>query len=200
VSVHGANRLGGNSLLEAVVFGRTAGETAAAEIEELRLRRADSSGLETARNELVRLFDGPGKADQYAVRRELNRSMTKNAGIFRTAGGLEEQKKTLRSLRRRFATIRIRDRSTCFNTELIEALELGHMLDYSLAIVDAASAREESRGAHFRSDFPKKDDRKWRRHSLVQLRDGEGPVSYTPVREAAGGQKPPRGKPAAESL
>jgi succinate dehydrogenase / fumarate reductase, flavoprotein subunit len=186
VSVHGANRLGGNSLLEAAVFGRSAGETAAADIEagpgKTRPRPADSADLENARGELARLFDGPGKADQYIVRRQLIRSMTKNAGIFRTREGLEEQKKTLRSLRGRFAKVRISDRSRCYNTELIEAIELGHMLDYCCAVVEAAAAREESRGAHFRTDFPKKNDRKWKRHSLAAFSGNEVTVTYAPVR------------------
>ena len=108
--------------------------------------------------------------------------MTKNAGIFRTREGLEEQKKTLRSLRGRFAKVRISDRSRCYNTELIEAIELGHMLDYCCAVVEAAAAREESRGAHFRSDFPRRNDRKWKRHSLAAFSGNEVTVTYAPVR------------------
>ena len=114
--------------------------------------------------------------------------MTKNAGIFRTREGLEEQKKTLRTLRSRFAKVRISDRSRCYNTELIEAIELGHMLDYCYAVVEAAVAREESRGAHFRSDFPRRNDRKWKRHSLAAFSRNEVTVTYAPVRGVQTGE------------
>ena len=185
VSVHGANRLGGNSLLEAVVFGKSAGETAAAEVAGLPKRTVGPLEGYAAQSEINRLFEGPGRDDQYKIRKRLAQTMTRNVGIFRTGESLEAARAELLRLRDRYRKIRVKDRSTCFNTELQEALQLGHMLDYCTAIAEAAYAREESRGAHFRRDFPSRDDSRWKRHSFVRFSGGdagEAEIDYTPVR------------------
>ncbi len=176
VSVHGANRLGGNSLLEAAVFGALAGTAAAEEIAAgtgRSLSPADArqaeADLQATKRELERLFSGPGKKDQYTLRKKLQREMSARAGLFRTGGDLTELLGLIMELRRDYTQVRVRDRSKRFNTELQDALELGHMLDYSLVIASAALRREESRGAHYRTDYPKRDDTKWLVHSLSRF-------------------------------
>ena len=181
VSVHGANRLGGNSLLEAVVFGSRAGRAVVKDMNRLTLRPADSVDTEAASAPLKRLEDSSGTETLCDIRRELQISMTENAGIFRTRQGLEKQKSILKELTQRFRFVKLHDKSRCFNTELQEILELGHMLDYSAAITEGARRREESRGAHCRSDFPKRDDENWLVHSLVSFRNGSCTVEYKKV-------------------
>ncbi len=190
ISVHGANRLGGNSLLEAAVFGRIAGETA---VREIAHKKVDPDGacarenLTAAKTNLETLFTGTTKKDQYALRRKLIEGMSAYAGIFRTAETLEKQLETIKQLRKDYTSLRVKDRSKRFNTELQDVLELGHLIDYSMVIVSAALKRRESRGAHFRTDFPKRNDKKWLCHSFSyqkQKPDSEGDIhhEYIPVR------------------
>jgi succinate dehydrogenase / fumarate reductase, flavoprotein subunit len=175
VSVHGANRLGGNSLLEAAVFGTLAGAAAAEDIAAgTGATPAATNRAGAAEDNLERLFSGPGKKDQYRIRKKLQREMSAGAGLFRAGTELAVLLDCIMELRRNYTLVRVRDRSKRFNTELQDALELGHMLDYSLVIVSAALRREESRGAHYRTDFPKRDDNSWLVHSLSRFPDAEG--------------------------
>lgn len=190
ISVHGANRLGGNSLLEAAVFGRIAGTAACREMEGFRETSAPLTDGDAASNmgriirestarirrEMDTLFTGPAKEDHYKLRERLVRGMSGRAGLFRNREDLEKQLREIGDLRRAYMLIRVRDRSKRFNTELQDALELGHILDYSMAIVSAALKRTESRGAHFRTDYPKRSDKKWLRHSLSYLRAPENSI------------------------
>lgn len=189
VSVHGANRLGGNSLLEAAVFGEIAGTAAAEYTVSLPpdgFPREMLLGGETVterKAEIERLYTGgPGKQDQYALRKKLTRQMSLKAGLFRNRDDLTALLAELQAMRRSYEGVRVRDRSRQFNTELQDALELGHMIDYSLAIVSAALKREESRGAHYRTDFPGRNDKNWLVHSLTYLREDGVEHEYTPVR------------------
>jgi len=169
VSVHGANRLGANSVLEAMLFGRHVGQNIAKEIENITLSKAKEEDANRFVNEMQTILNNNGDERVPKLRSELQESMTNNAGVFRTAQSLKKQKEILKDLRARFKNIRIDDKSKVYNTDLQEALELGHMLDFSLFIVEGALAREESRGAHFRNDFPKRDDKKFLKHTYAYM-------------------------------
>ncbi|MDR2904688.1 MAG: FAD-dependent oxidoreductase [Helicobacteraceae bacterium] len=182
VSVHGANRLGANSLLEAALFGRVAGETIAKDMANLTLKNADKSDAAGFMAEVDRLLTQNGNESVAKLRAELQKSMTKNVGVFRDQERLAKQKEIIKDIRDRFKKARLTDKSARYNTELFEALEFGHMLDFSALIVEGALRREESRGAHYRTDFPDRDDAKFLRHTFAALdKNGEVKVAYAPV-------------------
>jgi len=169
VSVHGANRLGANSVLEALFFGRHAGESIVKVIDDIELREATTEDAQNMLDELNRIKTSNGTERVPVLREELQQSMTDNAGVFRTGKSLESQVSIIKKLLKRFENIRIDDKSDVFNTELQEAIELEHMLEYSLFIVEGALAREESRGGHFRDDFPTRDDEKFLKHTYSYM-------------------------------
>ena len=182
VSVHGANRLGGNSLLETVVFGRRAGRTAAQDAEEekfVNLTPAiahDHAGLIDA---LLSHSDLGIRAA--ALRRELGATMQERAGIFRDSAGLTAGIATLHDLQKRYESVSVQDQGSVFNTDLISALELGNMLDTAEVMMTSSLARQESRGAHSRRDFPERDDENWLNHTLA-THTPDGPrLEYGPV-------------------
>jgi fumarate reductase flavoprotein subunit len=185
VSINGANRLGSNSLPELLVFGARAGKAAAEHASS-----ANSPGAaifargKDEQSKLARQLGGAnGRGERLAVvRDEMQKVMEESAGIYRSGDALSRGLQTLRALRGRFDGIAIDDRSHTFNTERIAALELSFMLDVADAIVSAALDREESRGAHQRTDFPQRDDRRFLAHSLVRRApDGSSCVEYLPV-------------------
>lgn len=177
VSVHGANRLGANSVLEALLFGRHVGESILKDLNDgLTLRKATDSDANTMNAELEWALTNNGTESVVKLRDELQQSMTDNAGVFRTKETLTAQLEILAGLRERYKNIRIEDKSKIFNTELQEAIEFGHMLDYSLFIVDGALKRDESRGAHFREDFPTRNDDKFLKHTMATL-NSDGTIS-----------------------
>ncbi len=169
VSVHGANRLGANSVLEALFFGRHAGESIVKVIDDIELREATQEDASSMLEELNRVKTSNGTERVPVLREELQQSMTDNAGVFRTGKSLELQVSIIKKLLKRYTNIRIDDKSDVFNTELQEAIELQHMLEYSLFIVEGALAREESRGGHFRDDFPTRDDDKFLKHTYSYM-------------------------------
>ncbi len=170
VSVHGANRLGANSLLEALLFGRHAGESMVKQLEEgIELRPAKVSDANKCINEMEKLRTSNGKERVPKLREELQNGMTRDAGVFRTKESLEKQLKLIDELIIRFNDIRIDDKSKTFNTDLQEATELGHMLEFSKFIVYGALVREESRGGHYREDFPTRDDEKFMKHTYAYM-------------------------------
>ncbi len=169
VSVHGANRLGANSVLEAMLFGRHVGNTIAADLDTLELKPAKASDADRAIKEMQTILTNNGMERVPQIRTELQASMTENAGVFRTEESLKKQKEILKSLSERYKNIRIDDKSKVYNTDLQEAIELGHMLEYASFIVEGALARKESRGAHFRNDFPKRDDKKFLKHTYAYM-------------------------------
>jgi succinate dehydrogenase / fumarate reductase flavoprotein subunit len=170
VSVHGANRLGANSVLEALLFGRHAGENMVKQLNEgIELRPAKLSDADTMLEEIKTLKTSNGKESVANLRETLQIGMTKNAGVFRTKESLEEQIALIDELLGRFKHIRIDDKSKTFNTELQEATELGHMLEFSKFIVVGALNREESRGGHFREDFPTRDDVNFLKHTYAYM-------------------------------
>jgi succinate dehydrogenase / fumarate reductase flavoprotein subunit len=171
VSVHGANRLGTNSLLDIVVFGRRGGRDMARYASETDLPplppRPETATLEDLR-ELLR---GPNLEFAADIRSDLQKQMFDLCGVVRTEKGLLDLQRVLAGLRERYRLIGVHDRGKVFNTELMEAVELGFLLDVSDAVVAAALTRDESRGGHFREDHPIRDDDRWLTHSLAYRED-----------------------------
>ena len=176
VSVHGANRLGANSVLEALLFGRHAGESMLKDIDAIELREATEADAKAMLDEVEWVKTNNGTERVPALREELQQSMTDNAGVFRDEKTLLKQKKIIQSLAKRYKDIRIDDKSNTFNTELQEAIELGHMIEYSAFIVEGAIERKESRGAHFRDDYPTRDDANFMKHTYARV-DDKGNIS-----------------------
>jgi len=175
-SVHGANRLGANSVLEALLFGRFVGKTMVEDVDNIKLRPATQADAQRMIDEVNWALTNHGQEHVPTLRDELQQSMTENAGVFRTKETLAEQMTIIEDLRKRYKNIRVSDKSKIFNTELQEAIEFGHMLDYSLFIVASALARNESRGAHFREDFPTRDDENFLKHTMAYM-DENGNIS-----------------------
>jgi len=176
VSVHGANRLGANSVLEALLFGRFVGKTMANEVDGLELRKATQADADAMNKEVEWILTNNGTEKVSSLRHELQQSMTDNAGVFRTQDTLLKQVHIIQELRKRYKNIRIEDKSKIFNTELQEAIEFGHMLDYCTFIAQSALARKESRGAHYREDYPTRDDENFLQHTMGYM-DNDGNVS-----------------------
>ena len=186
VSVHGANRLGTNSLVDILVFGRRSGRDIGRFLRENDYAPLPPQPAEGAQ-ELVERFragaPGNGAGESVAaVRDELQTAMMDKASVFRTAESLTEARDAIRALQERYQRVRIQDRSRVFNTDLVEAIELGFLLDVAEVTVAGALARQESRGAHYREDFPKRDDVNWLKHSLIH-RDPSGALTmkFKPV-------------------
>jgi succinate dehydrogenase / fumarate reductase flavoprotein subunit len=183
VSVHGANRLGGNSLMETITFGRRAGAAAALRIREngdagARIEAAVVRDEERRIRALLGATEGERPA---AIREELGKTMYDKAGVFRTHEVLEECREKVHELRQRARTMRVDDSGSVFNTDLVQALELQSMLECADCLVTGAVARTESRGAHSRLDYPERDDDRWMRHTLAWHDRGEVRLDYKPV-------------------
>ena len=181
VSVHGANRLGGNSLLDILVFGRAAANHIIGFLAEHRYHRPlPGDALDRPLERLAR-WDQKGEGETVAqLRADLQKVMETHCGVFRTEEVMREGIGRLKTIRARLADVRLRDFSRAFNTARVEALELENLVDISMATMMAAGARQESRGAHSRIDYPKRDDGNWLKHSLYFL-DGDV-LDYKPVR------------------
>jgi succinate dehydrogenase / fumarate reductase flavoprotein subunit len=182
VSVHGANRLGANSLLDTVVFGRRSGEASAAYVKSVPDRPLEID-LNALYNEVYKEFlERPDNGDSVAkCRRDLGVVMNEHVAVYRTQEGMEVALSKVRELKHRYTEVPVQDKGMIFNTNLIFALELGFMLDCAEAICVSGLARQESRGAHSRLDFPDRDDAQWLKHTLV-INSPEGPkVEYLPV-------------------
>jgi succinate dehydrogenase / fumarate reductase flavoprotein subunit len=173
--VHGANRLGTNSLLDIVVFGRRGGAHMARFAADSDLPEA-TEDPEAGTVELLRhLLRGPNLEFAADIRADLQRHMFDLCGVLRDEDGLRRLQGILGNLRERYKLIGVGDRGKTFNTELMEAVELGFLLDVADAIVAAARTRDESRGGHYREDHPLRDDDHWLVHSLA-YREGDGGV------------------------
>ena len=181
VSVHGANRLGTNSLVDILVFGRRSGRRAAEYVSETDFPALPPNADAGVRAEMDRWLNGTGKESVSQIRREMQELMTAKCGIFRTGPGLDEAQQALAGLKARYQNAALADRTKKFNTELLEALELGYLLDLAEATAVAATARTESRGAHARVDFPDRDDKNWLKHSLLYRKDGKFELKFKPV-------------------
>jgi fumarate reductase flavoprotein subunit len=185
VSINGANRLGSNSLTECLVFGARAGRAAAAYAADQHQPSGHilAQAMDEQRRLETQFLRKTGGHERIAaIREDMQKTTEESAGIYRTGMALLAATETLRTLQERFQNIALDDHSQTFNTELVAALELSCMLDVAETIVQSALHRTESRGAHQRSDFPKRDDEKFLMHSLVfQQEDGSPRVEYLPV-------------------
>lgn len=168
VSVHGSNRLGGNSLLDLVVFGRAAGLFLTEELKNVRPdRAASSSDIEASMASFNRLEASTSGEEVYTVKRDLQSVMQNHFGVFRKGDLMKEGVEKLAELRERVENLHLKDKSQVFNTARIEAFELMNLLEVAEATAIAAEQRTESRGAHSRYDYPERDDENWLVHSLV---------------------------------
>ncbi|MGA8710576.1 MAG: FAD-binding protein [Thermoplasmata archaeon] len=181
VSIHGANRLGGNSLLETLVFGKQAGLAAAAYSEKAAATVMPPSDLDAATAPYRSWMSRTEGEDPSSLRTELQTTMDRYVGIYRNEADLREGLRRVRAVKERFSRVRVVDQSKVFNLNLTDAIETEHLIDLAEVIVVGAYARTESRGAHSRTDYPKRDDVQWMKHTLA-LRTPDGPtLSYTPV-------------------
>jgi len=181
VSVHGSNRLGTNSLLDIVVFGRECGKRAAAfaaQAERLPLQ-ADPQGR--VREQLDRLRSASGSEKVAGLRKELQQVMFEQVGVFRSQDGMSEAVDKIGQMKDRYREVRLDDRGKVFNTDLLEAWELGCLLDIAEVTAVSALNRTESRGAHAREDYRERDDQRWLKHSLAYLEGRKISLRYKPV-------------------
>ncbi len=181
VSVHGANRLGTNSLLDLVVFGKEAGIHAAEYATGAEFAPLPDDAADYAREQLDRIRNSKGKERVADIVNEMKHTMMDHVGVFRTEEGMQEALNKIRELKERFQHIHIDDTGSVFNTDLITAWEMSNLLDLAEITTASALARKESRGAHSRDDYPKRDDQNWLKHTLAWKRDGEIELRYKPV-------------------
>jgi succinate dehydrogenase / fumarate reductase flavoprotein subunit len=182
VSVHGGNRLGANSLLDTLVFGRRSGEHAAEASSSMQHKPIDDSAAEAEKAGLQAMLDRDGGGESFGrIRLDMGVTMNDKLAVFRDRDGIREAMAKLAELRDRYSRVVVMDKGKTFNTNLIFTLELGFMLDCAETIALGALEREESRGAHYRIDMQERDDENWLRHILLS-RGQEGPgVEYLPV-------------------
>jgi succinate dehydrogenase / fumarate reductase flavoprotein subunit len=171
VSVHGANRLGCNSLLDTLVFGRRSGLEILSFVRTAEMPEASPDVARKAAARISDLMRGDGQESIGSIMGQMQEIMMEKVSVFRTADGLTEALEKIRELQDRYRNISLRDKGSCFNRDLLDALELGHMLDLAEVIAIGALYREESRGAHFREDFPARNDDKFLRHTMIRQTD-----------------------------
>ncbi|WP_457569077.1 succinate dehydrogenase flavoprotein subunit [Desulfurobacterium sp.] len=181
VSVHGANRLGGNSLLDIVVFGKITGELASEYAASSQLPEFPTAALKDERQKIETLFEKDGKEKLADLRNELSDILTYGAGIFREESRLKEALDKVREIKERAQHLKVEDLSYTFNTNLQQTLEFLNMVELAEVTVMTALERRESRGAHYRVDYPERDDKNFLKHSIVTLENGEYKLSYKPV-------------------
>src|ERR671931_2251904 len=182
VSVHGANRLGGNALMETITYGKRAGRHAAEWALANTTVEVPHSTEADAERELKRLLDRAQGERPWKIRDELAQTMHENFGVFRREDQMEQQGELIGSLRERYAGVVVEDKGQIFNNDLTQALELGFLLDLADCMIVAGLARKESRGAHARPhDFPDRDDENYMRHTLVTWVDGRPQLDWKPV-------------------
>jgi succinate dehydrogenase / fumarate reductase flavoprotein subunit len=183
VSLHGANRLGSNSTTECLVWGKITGDNVAkyASRQKAFSTPPEEKTLKEAEARVFSRFSSDGKESAYALRRELQRTMDSQVGVFRTGTGLKIALDKIRELKQRLPDVKVKDRGRIYNTDLLSALETDNLLDLAEIIVTGALSRTESRGAHSRRDFPNRDDVNWLKHTLVYYTPKGPRLDYIPV-------------------
>ena len=181
ISVHGANRLGGNSLLETIVFGRRSGTAAAQYASETGPVVFPEAQFTTEEKRLRSILSRESGHRAHAIRKEMQLTMNQNMGIFREKAKMQSAVDTIRELKRKFQNVVVDDKGWVFNTDLTNALETGFLLDVAEAMAVGGLAREESRGSHSRRDFPKRDDEKWLKHTVAYRTESGPRLEYRDV-------------------
>ncbi len=183
ISVHGANRLGGNSLLETIVFGKLAGENAVTYVNTAEFEEPDILEKTVAEdaNKISGLLNRKEGEASFIIRNELNTVMDEKVGIFRDEQNLSAALEKIKELKTRFGNVVVRNKGKVFNQELVNVIELEGMLDIAHAICIGALARKESRGSHYRLDYPGRDDTNWLKHTLVSFTPEGQLIDYKPV-------------------
>lgn len=181
VSVHGANRLGGNSLLEILVFGKRVGRTAAEESQKNTPKAIDPSVAEEHRKQIRELMHQDRRERYGLLREELGKTLGDNVSIYRKEDLLKKGVEDIQELRERYKKIRVHDTGDVYNTNLVQVLELRNILDLAQTVAEGALVRQESRGSHTREDFPVRDDENWHKHTMFTLENNQVKVSYKPV-------------------
>ncbi|MFA7566008.1 MAG: succinate dehydrogenase flavoprotein subunit [Alkalispirochaeta sp.] len=181
VSVHGANRLGTNSLVDLVVFGRRAGQHIAKYVKGASAPKATEADADHARKRLVTLRNREGGRHVGPIMQQMHEVMMDKVGVYRTQKRMDEAVTEIQKLREEFKEIAVQDRGAGFNAEILEIMELENLLDLSLITAGSAANRTESRGAHSREDFPDRDDDKWLKHTLAGLDGNAVSIDYKPV-------------------
>jgi succinate dehydrogenase / fumarate reductase flavoprotein subunit len=182
VSVHGANRLGTNSLLDLVVFGKHAGLRAAEFAKGVDFQPLPADPAEFTKSQFERIRNATGKENAFDISTTMKKVMFDDMGIFRSGKGMENALQVVRDLKERFRHVRPTDTGVIFNMELMNIWELGNLLDLAELTTASALARTESRGGHSREDYPDRDDKKWLKHSLAWMKpDGKIELKYKPV-------------------
>jgi succinate dehydrogenase / fumarate reductase, flavoprotein subunit len=181
VSVHGANRLGTNSLLDLIVFGKHAGLEAAAFARSAGLQPLPAEAADFTLQQINGLRSQRGGEKLATIANEMRAVMFDHVGIFRTGEGMGEALEKVRELRERFKEVQVEDSGKIFNTELMNTWEIGNLLELAEVVAVCALNRAESRGAHARDDYPKRDDENWLKHTLAWKHDGKIKIDYKPV-------------------
>jgi succinate dehydrogenase / fumarate reductase flavoprotein subunit len=181
VSVHGANRLGTNSLLDLVVFGKYAGLRAAEYSRGVDYIPLPDDPEGFAREQFDRIRNGSGKENVFDIGREMKKVMFDDVGVFRTDEGMKRALAKVGELRERFKQVGVKDTGRIFNTEVLNAWELGNLLDLAEVVTYCALNRTESRGGHARDDYAKRDDVNWLKHTLIWPENGKFKLGYKPV-------------------
>jgi succinate dehydrogenase / fumarate reductase flavoprotein subunit len=181
VSVHGANRLGTNSLLDLVVFGKHAGLKAAEYAKQADYQNLPGKVEDGARSQFDTLRNGTGKENAFDISTEMKKVMFEDVGIYRNGSIMESALDKVLELKERFKHVHVTDTGKIFNTELLNAWELGNMLDVAELVTVCAMNRTESRGGHSREDYPQRDDENWLKHTLAWKEDGKVQIGYKPV-------------------
>ena len=181
VSVHGANRLGTNSMLDAVVYGKRAGISAREHAKNAQFADFPDEHLREVESDVASLLAADGKESAPKLLTNLQNAMTQLCGIYRVKEDLELCIERIKDLLERFQNIGTADKGRIFNTELTDTIQTRNVLEFSEVIAVGALAREESRGAHYRTDFPKRDDKDWLKHTMAWMEDGKIRLDYKPV-------------------
>jgi succinate dehydrogenase / fumarate reductase flavoprotein subunit len=181
VSVHGANRLGTNSLLDLVVFGKYAGLKAAEYAKQADFEKLPTEAESAAKSAFDALRNGSGKENAFDISNELKKVMFDDVGIYRNEKDMTAALEKVRELQKRYKDVGVTDTGKIFNTELLNAWELGNMLEIAEVVAASALNRKESRGGHSREDYPERDDQNWLKHTLIAKKNGKLEIGYKPV-------------------